>query len=265
MLLVSGLDVTIVGRYDYGQTAFYAIATTPTNFMIGIIGAALAPLMPATSALNVHRTPAHMGMLLARVTRYVSTLLVVSGLPLLVAGYWVLRLWVGHSYAPQIVGYMRILVLANVVRMLCAPYANMLIATDSQRSAVLAACAEGLVNVICSVYLVRHIGALGVAYGTLIGAFVGVVMHFALSMHYTYAQFAVTRARLFLSGIVRPLSIAIPSLILLPRWWSRAAPNFGFLTWLLWGITTALLVWFAGLIPSERSSVLKRPRQWAGL
>jgi len=265
MLLVSGLDVTIVGRYDFGQTAFYSIATTPTNFLIGIISASLAPLMPTASALSVHRTTEQMGAVLARATRYASALLVVSALPLLVAGYWILRLWVGQGYAPQIVGYMRILVLANVVRMLCAPYANILVATDSQRVAVFGACAEALVNVNCSVYMVRHIGALGVAYGTLIGAFVSVGMHFALSMHFTYTKFAVTRARLFLSGIGRPLLIAIPSLILLPRWWSPLAPNFGLSTWLLWGLTSALLAWFLGLDPSERSALLKWSGGWARL
>ena len=41
MLCVSGLDVTIVGHFDFGQTAFYSIATLPTNFILSIMGAAL--------------------------------------------------------------------------------------------------------------------------------------------------------------------------------------------------------------------------------
>ena len=61
MLCVSGLDLTIVGRYDFPQTAYYSIAVLPTNFMLALLGAALAPLMPAASALSVHKTPAEMG------------------------------------------------------------------------------------------------------------------------------------------------------------------------------------------------------------
>jgi O-antigen/teichoic acid export membrane protein len=267
MLCISGLDVTIVGRYDFPHTAFYSIATTPTNLMIAIMGAALAPLLPAASALSVHRSAVQMGDLLSRATRYTSNLLIVSGVPLLVGGYWLLRFWVGSSYAIQIVGYMRILVLANVVRNMCAPYANMLIATESQKIAIAGACAEAIVNLSSSIYLARHIGAIGVAYGTLLGSFVGVGMHFLLNMHYTYAKFAITRRRLFLSGIARPLTIALPSIVLVKLWWQAAAPSFGLRVWLAWGLSSLLLAWFVGLDPAERASLLGLARsqsKWAG-
>jgi O-antigen/teichoic acid export membrane protein len=143
MLLISGLDVTIVGRYDFVHTGFYSIATAPTNFMLAIIGAALAPLMPAASASSVHRLPSEMGALLAKATRYTTSLLLLTGLPLMVGGYWILRIWVGHAYAVQVIGYMRILVLANILRNLCAPYANMLVATESQRFAIAGAAHGG--------------------------------------------------------------------------------------------------------------------------
>jgi len=256
MLCISGLDVTIVGRYDFRQTAFYSIASTPTNFMIAIMGAALAPLLPAASALSVDRSPRQMGEMLARATRYSSTLLVVSGLPLLVGGYWVLRFWVGAGYAPQIVGYLRILVLANVLRNMCAPYANMLVATNSQKIAIASATAEAVVNLTSSIYLARHIGAIGVAYGTLLGSFVGVGMHFALSMHYTHARLAITRTRLFLGGIGRPLMIALPSVLLLPRWWRSGAAAFSVQLWMAWVVSTALLLWFGALDAGDRNALL---------
>lgn len=46
MLCVSGLDVMIVGRYDFNQTAFYSVATLPTNFLMAIMGQRLAPCCP---------------------------------------------------------------------------------------------------------------------------------------------------------------------------------------------------------------------------
>lgn len=257
MLCVSGLDVTIVGKYDFGQTAFYSIATLPTNFMIAIIGAALAPLMPTASALSVHRSPVQMGKLLSRVTRYASILLFTSGLPLLVAGYWVLRIWVGPTYAISAIGYLRILVLANILRNACLPYSTMLIATNSQRIAIAGVVAEAIVNVTCSIYLVRQLGAIGVAYGTLIGSFVGVGMHFVLNMHYTRVKLAISQVRLFFEGLVRPSAIAIPSLLLVPYWWTFAAPKFGPQLWLPWGLCTLLLAWFVGFNPEERLSLLR--------
>ena len=256
MLCVSGLDVVIVGRYDFGQTAFYAVATLPTNFLISILGAALAPLIPAVSALSVHRSPSDLGASLGRATRYTSVLLILSGLPLLVAGYLALHVWVGPTYAAHAIAYLRILVLANILRFTCAPYANMLVATDNQRVAIIGVVAEATVNVACSIYLARHIGAIGVAYGTLIGSFVSVCAHFTVNMHYTITKFAISRMRLFFSGLLRPGAIAIPSLLLVPFWWSSSAPRFNSQVWIAWSVATVLLAWLVGLNPEERGALV---------
>jgi len=255
MLFVSGLDVTIVGRYDFGQTAFYAVATMPTNFMISLMGAALAPLLPTASAMSVDRESKEMGDLLSRATRYSTILLLLCGLPLLVGGPWLLRMWVGPGYAAQTSVYLRVLVLANLVRNLCLPYAGMLLATGRQRVAIAGATAEALVNLGTSVYLVQRIGAIGVAYGTLLGAFVSVGMHFALSMHYTSSTFSVSRMRLFLGGVVRPLIIAIPSLLLVRLWWSRSPPTMLLEIWPVWAVSTLLLAWYGTLDVEERGRV----------
>ncbi len=255
MLCVSGLDVTIVGRYDYGQTAFYSIATLPTNFAMSMMGAALAPLLPTASALSVCRTPQQMGSILSRITRYASILLIVSGIPLLVAGYWILRVWVGPVYALHTLPYLRILVLGNIIRNMGMPYASMLVATDTQRVAIAGAVAEAIVNLAFSIYLAHRMGAIGVAYGTLIGSFVSVGMHFIWNMRYTRRQFDISPSRLFGSGIVRPCLIALPSLVLLRLWWSDSPPAFNLPIWISWAATTALVAWFATLKVEERQSL----------
>jgi O-antigen/teichoic acid export membrane protein len=257
MLCVSGLDVTIVGKYDFGQTAFYSIAVLPTNFMTAMVAGAIAPLMPTASALSVHRSPGEMGAVLAKATRYTSILLLLSGIPLLVGGYWVLRVWVGPVYAVHTVGYLRILVLANILRHMCMPYASMLVATDSQRIAIFGVVAEAAVNVIGSVYLVRHIGAIGVAYGTLLGSAVSVCAHLILNMHFTKAKFSISRMRLFITGLIRPTVIAVPSLLLVPYWWSNSPPAISIGVWLAWVLCTLLLVWLVALNAEEREALAR--------
>lgn len=262
MLCVSGLDVTIVGKYDFGQTAFYSIAALPTNFAVGLLGAALAPLMPSVSALSILRSPGELGAILARVTRYTSMGLLLSGLPLIVGGYWILRVWVGPTYALHTISYLRILLFANILRSTCAPYASMLVATNSQRIAIAGAIAEAVTNVLVSVYLAIHIGAIGVAYGTLIGAFVSVGAHFLLNMRYTMAKFAISRLRLFLTGLIRPSAIAIPSLLLIPLWWSSSAPAFNQKIWFGWALSTIALVWLVGLSAKERDALMASVNRW---
>jgi O-antigen/teichoic acid export membrane protein len=256
MLCVSGLDLTIVGKYDFSQTGFYSIAILPTNFVTTILGAALAPLMPSVSALSVLRSPKELGALLARLTRYTSVVLLLFGLPLIAGGYWVLALWVGPTYASHTIGYLRILVVANILRSTCVPYANMLVATNSQRIAIGGAIAEAVTNLVFSIWLAARIGAIGVAYGTLIGSFVSVGAHFIFNMRYTMAKFAISRLRLFLAGLGRPALIAVPSMLLIRFWWSFSAPAFNGGIWLGWGLTTLALAWFVGLNATERTSLV---------
>lgn len=248
MLFIGGIDLTIVGHYAFADVAFYSIATSPTTFILMVIGAVLGPLLPASSALSTERTPQQMGEILVRTTRYGTVILLASGLPLMVAGYWVLRVWVGTTYAEHSVQFLRILLLANIVRQLCAPYATIVVATAKQRFALASAITEATVNLVASVWLARYYGAIGVAAGTLVGSFAGVAMHFAVSMRYT-RNIAVSRMKLFLKGIMRPAIMMIPSLLLLPRWWYAGVPAINPLLWLLWICSTFLL---AGLVSINR-------------
>jgi O-antigen/teichoic acid export membrane protein len=257
MLCVSGLDLTIVARYDFSQTGFYSIAISPTNFMISILGSALAPFLPTTSAMSVHHSPQEMGDVLCKTTRYSTILLLLSGLPLLIGAYPILQLWVGSTYAIHTTPYLRILVLANIIRYVCAPYAMMLVATDSQKIAIAGIVAEAAVNIGCSIYFARHLGATGVALGTFLGSIVSVITHIGFNMYYTYSKFSVTRIKLFLQGVLRPSLIALPSLLLFPLWRSVANPSLTPFLWFCLVITTIFIAWFVGLNMGERVGLIE--------
>jgi O-antigen/teichoic acid export membrane protein len=256
MLFVSGLDLTIVGRYSFSETAYYAIAVSPTSLILMIIGALMGPLLPATSALSVQRSGTQMGCILLRSTRYATGVLFLTGLPFFVVGYLILRVWVGPVYALHSVQLLRILVLANIVRSMCSPYATMVVATCRQRVATAAAVTEGVVNLASSIWLVQHIGALGVALGTLLGAVAGVAMHFAVSMRYTQASLTISRMQLFVKGMLRPAAIAIPSVLLLGRWWRPEAPSMTMYLYCGWIASTMLLAWFVGMSREDRALVV---------
>lgn len=256
MLCITGFDVAIVGHFDYAQTAYYSIATLPTTFALSIIGAMIGPLMPASSAMSTHHSPAEMGDLLARITRYGTAILLLTGLPLMVCGFPILRLWVGPVYAVHTLPYLRILVFANVIRNLCAPYATMIAATGRQGAATASAVSEGVVNLGSSIYLAHRFGAIGVALGTVLGSFVGVALHFAISMHLTQPTLAISRSRLFLRGMLRPAVIAIPSLALLPLWWCTVHMTLNPGTVLVWGLSTLAFAWFGAFSAKERDDLL---------
>jgi O-antigen/teichoic acid export membrane protein len=219
MFCVTGLDIVIVGHFDYVQTGYYSIAALPTGFLLLIIASLLSPLMPASSALSTLLSPTEMGVFLAKITRYNTVALLLVGLPLVVFAFPILRLWVGFGYASHTVAYLRVLVFANIVRNLCAPYATMIVATGTQKSVVAAAVSEAAINLASSIYLASRFGAIGVAIGTMMGAFVSVMVHFVLSMRWTRPVISISRPMLFLRGILGPCVVSLPSVLILVRWW----------------------------------------------
>jgi len=244
MFCITGLDIVIVGHFDYVQTAYYSIATLPTSFLLLIISSLLSPLMPASSALSARFSPSQMGTFLAKITRYNTIVLLLVGLPLVVFAFPILRLWVGSEYAFRTVAYLRILVFANVVRNLCAPYATMITATARQKSVVAAAVSEALVNLGSSLYLAWRFGAMGVAMGTVIGSLVSVLVHFAISMRLTRPVISMSRRRLFLRGILGPCIICLPSALLLPRWWSATDLHLTSGMSMLWILCTVIPAYY---------------------
>jgi O-antigen/teichoic acid export membrane protein len=256
-LFISGLDTLIVGHFDYRNTGYYAVAASATNFAVMLLGSLVSPLMPATASFGVVSTPERMGALLVRGSRYSNLLLFLIALPLFGAGYFLLRLWVGADYAHHALVFLRILLLANVLRYLMYAYTTMVLAGGRQRSATLSPACEAVVNFVLSVLLARHYGAVGVAWGTLAGALLGVALHLQQSMPRTQDMLRFDRVQLILSGILRPALVLLPSLALLAA--DRLAPASSSVTPVLSGlciVVTAIVAWRFVLNANERQEAL---------
>jgi O-antigen/teichoic acid export membrane protein len=251
-LLVSGLDMVIVGHYDFKDTGYYGIATAVTNFMLLVVGSLFGPLLPAVSSLQSGRTSGQIGEMVIKATRYCALLLCLIGLPLLLGAYPLLKLWVGHDYAIRSALFLQVLLLGNAIRQLGYPYALVVVATGKQHLATIAAVAEAVVNVSLSIYLVQRVGAVGVAIGTVAGAFVTIGVHLGVSMKLTRSTILMSRRRFMLTGLLRPLLCAIPSLLLFPffRKFRMLPSNISLIA--IWALATLAIAWLIGLTSEER-------------
>jgi O-antigen/teichoic acid export membrane protein len=258
MLFVSGFDTLIVGHFDFHSTAFYSVAANATTFLSALLAAVMSPLIPATSALSVKRSPQDMGRLLLRATRYNAALLLTAGLPLLLFSFLILHIWMGSSFATHGVAILRILLLATMLRMLGLPYAVMVVGTGRQWLASVSPVCEAVVNFTASIILVRHLGAVGVAWGTAIGAIVGLALHFSLSMRLTQDKLAISRLNYIVVGILLPLTAAIPAILAAPRWWPVAGlPQLSSIAWIALAVSTAALLWFFALDAPARRKLMR--------
>jgi O-antigen/teichoic acid export membrane protein len=254
-LMISGLDLSLVGFFDYKATAYYAVALTLTNFIAQAQGTIFAALLPASAVLNARGDAQKLGLVLVSSTRYGMMILLAMALPLILAGKFILRMWVGSEYASHSVLIMQILAVANVVRLSALPYSTLLLGTGEQRKVILSPLAEGVTNLLASLIGASLLGAVGVAVGTLIGSFVGVGLNLGYNMPRTSAIF-VDRSLLVKEGLFRPLICGLPSLFLVLYIISEQTirmPNG--ISSLMWGaaiVTTGHLFWSYGLLGSER-------------
>jgi O-antigen/teichoic acid export membrane protein len=251
-LLISGLDMVIVGHYDFKNAGYYGIAATFTNFMLLLVAAVFGPLLPAVSSLQVARTVEQIGDLVIKATRYCALLLCLLGLPLVLEAYPILKLWVGHDYAVRSALFLQVLVLGNAIRQLGYPYSVAVIATGKQHLATLAGVVEAVVNLTVSIYLVQRVGAVGVAIGTLVGAFVSVSMHLYVSMRKTRFTIFMSRRTFVFKGLLRPLSCVVPALLLVPLLKDSGSAPGSFLLMSAGAFTTLVIAWFTGLTSEER-------------
>ncbi len=263
-LFVSGLDMVIVGHYDFKNTGYYGIATSVSNFMLLVVSSLFGPILPAVSSLQSGRTPEQLGDIVIKATRYCVLILCLIGLPLLIGPYPLLKFWVGHDYAIRSALFLQVLVVGNVIRQVANPYALVLLATGQQHLATVAAVAEASVNLCLSIYLVQRFGAIGVAIGTLVGAFVSVGLHLAVSMKLTRPTIAMSRRKFVLTGLLRPLLCIIPAALLFPLWKEPGMLSAGVPMILISFLATAAVGWLVGLTSSERNDLMGVLRRLMG-
>lgn len=254
-LLVSGLDTVIVGHFDYRNTGYYALAASGANFMLLVVNSVFSPLMPAVSAAQATRTPSEIGSLMIRASRYYTLVLCAVGLPLLVLSLPLLTIWVGSGYAGQTDVFLRLLVIGTCVRLINYPYSLVVIATGRQALATAASVAEAIVNLGVSLWLVLSIGAVGVAIGTIVGAALGALVHFAVSMRLTQPEIRFRVIGYLRTALLRPAISIVPLLLLIPFWRPDNFLPAPIPILALWVLATALVMIYIGLTRDDRSLV----------
>jgi O-antigen/teichoic acid export membrane protein len=212
MLLISGLDVAIVGHVDFKAVGYYSIAAALVMLFSGAHSAVSSALMTPVAALHASGETLQIRGLILRATRLSTFANLAAVTVTCLAGKWFLQHWVGEPYASQALPIVEILMLAQAVRLVMNPYAAALIATDLQRHGIAQGAVEGVINLICSIIGAYLIGPLGVALGTLIGAVCGLGWTILLTVRRT-AEVSSGRRTFMTEGILRPFLCSLPMII----------------------------------------------------
>lgn len=257
MLLVSGLDLLLVGAFDFEKVAFYAVAASLVTFFVGLQNAVFSAMMPSTAVLHARGDSWALGRMVIDGTRYGMFLLLLTGVPLLLAAKPILRIWVGPVYAVQAAVFLQVLVAANIVRLSLAPYAATLVGTGQQRLVTLIPIVEAVANLLISVLAGYIWGALGIALGTLCGAFIALGGHVFYSMRRT-TDIRFSIREYIVGSLLRPVLCLAPVALalLIQNQVSELRDSVRLLTLLLGGAAAGYCSWRWGLIGSDRKRIL---------
>jgi O-antigen/teichoic acid export membrane protein len=255
-ILITGLDMPVVAAFDFHSAAYYAVAATASSMLSAPQGAIVTTLIPVASGMSAAGTPHRLGQMVMKTTRYATAILCILTLPLLFGMYLFLRLWVGFDYANHALPLAVILIVAQFVRLTMVPYAAIGFGAGQQQQMLISPLGEGIVNLACSVVGAYFFGAIGVALGTLIGACVGILLHFTASMPRTDSmQFP--RMRLAYTGIAKPIACCIPSAALMLILAHSMQNLITRLTLIVVGeLVAVLILWKANFTAHERNEML---------
>ena len=259
MLMVQGLDTVLVGYFDYEAVGSYAIAASLVTFMSGTHHAILSVLLPEAAVMQARKDQRGLGQLLVNSTRYGMLILFAVGIPLLMFSHEFITFWVGESYTTRAEGILRILLVACFIRSSLVPYAVLLVGTGQQKMLIFSPLAEGIINLLVSMMAAHKIGAIGVAWGTLIGVLALWFLCLFYNMPRT-TEIPFQRLMYLQKGLLRPVIWAVL--------WAGGIAGIKYISHDIFLVIPAavimlgtIMIWLVGLNTSERQKVAAQFRR----
>jgi len=209
-LLVSGFDLILVGHFDFSVVVPYSVSASIVALIAGALVAVIGVILPHAAALHARQKAEEMGTLVVAMTRLSLLILVLTGIPVIVYAGPILKIMVGASFAESGTPLLAMLLIANMIRLIGAPYSTILVAAGQQSYIKISPLSEGISNFLASIALGYFLGGIGVAIGTLVGSFFSLGSHFFYSIPKTRSAIAISRKDLVFSGVLAPLFWTFP-------------------------------------------------------
>lgn len=207
MLFVNGVDLVIVGHYDFDKVASYSLAITAISILVGVMQAVLSPLVAIGSAsyANLDKRE-RLPKLLTLSSNGCALFLLIVIVCFLFFGKTALALWLDVGYVNDVYALLSIMLFAHAIRNLLMPYSLLLVSIAEHKKAFMPAIIEGLVNVTSSLILAPKFGVVGVVYGTLLGSMAGVVSTLVFVAHKTKVL-SISRSYFLRNVVILPVLI----------------------------------------------------------
>lgn len=205
--LIFYTDSVVIGIFlNIGAITYYAIAGSLINYGRTVVSLATDTFYPAASRMDAQKDLAGLRELLIFGTRFSLLIALPLCLGFVFLGKQFITLWMGKGYAVSAI-YLGVLTIPQFTAM--SQYMSTLVLAGMAKHKVLAylVFAEGLANLILSVILIRKMGLIGVAWGTVIP---DVILTAVVIPWYTLGKVQLSVRDYLIRGFVRPVISVLP-------------------------------------------------------
>jgi O-antigen/teichoic acid export membrane protein len=167
--LILYTDNIVVGVFvTAAAVSYYAVSAKMVEYTRQIAISVLKFFMPLASSFRALDQFDRLRQLHVRGTQLVLLVTYPVVITLVTRGDTLLRLWIGDRFSAEATRVLQILAVAAALMLANASVNGIALALDRQKTLALVTLAEGVGNLVLSLILVRQIGVLGVAFGTLV-------------------------------------------------------------------------------------------------
>lgn len=167
--LIYASDNIVIGAYlPVTAVTFYVIAGNLVEYARALVSGISQPMTPLASSIEGNRDPRQLQNLVLLSSRWASMVILPVTCTFILRGSSFIGLWMGYQYADLSGQVLSVLSVTIVFWAANCATAGILLGISKHKPIVPALLAEGLCNLALSVFLVKRIGIVGVAWGTLV-------------------------------------------------------------------------------------------------
>lgn len=197
MLLVNGVNTSIVGYFSFRDVAYFSIANGLVLALVGFLSSGLNPLIQVFTGFHEGLDKNKLSKTIVYTTRGLAIVMLLSFTTYHILRELFLTLWMSPEYSYPVGEFIDIMIIGACIRALNIPYALALIATENQNKALFGALLEGVTNISLGIIFCVVFGVHAIVYAMVISSLIATVYNVLVNMKLTYQDIPICKKQIF--------------------------------------------------------------------
>ncbi|MBV7598798.1 hypothetical protein [Aeromonas sp. sia0103] len=202
MLLVNGMNTSIVGYFSFRDVAYFTIANGLVMALIGFLSSGLNPLIQVFTGFHANHDKYKLANTVTLITRILAMIMLLSYTAYHLLRDYLLVLWMSPEYSYPVGDFIDLLIIGACIRALNIPYALALIGTENQSKALYGALFEGISNISLGILFCMTYGVHAIAYAMVVSSLIATLYNLVVNINLTSIDIPLCKSKFFSFEIV---------------------------------------------------------------